>query len=57
MRCQGLRSKAVRRFVVHNTDSHHPHPIAENRLDRQFRDEVEAEQEAEQLAEDAELWL
>jgi putative transposase len=36
MRQQGIRSKTKRRFVVHTTDSRHGHPVAENRLNRQF---------------------
>ncbi len=32
-----IRSKARRRFVVRTTDSRHAHPIAPNRLNRQFR--------------------
>jgi transposase InsO family protein len=31
-----IRSKLKRRFVVQTTDSKHPHPIAPNRLNRQF---------------------
>ena len=31
-----IRSKVKRRFVVQTTDSHHPHPIAHNRLNRDF---------------------
>jgi transposase InsO family protein len=37
MRNAGLRSKTHRRFVVRTTDSRHGHPIAANRLARQFR--------------------
>jgi len=37
MRQKGLRSKAVRRFVVRTTDSRHAHPIAPNRLNRRFQ--------------------
>jgi putative transposase len=37
MRKSGLRSKTQRRFVVRTTDSRHPHPIAPNRLNRQFQ--------------------
>jgi transposase InsO family protein len=37
MRKAGLRSKRRRRFVVRTTDSRHPHPIAPNRLNRQFQ--------------------
>jgi transposase InsO family protein len=37
MKVQGLRAKTQRRFVVHTTDSQHHHPVAENRLDREFR--------------------
>ncbi len=36
MREAGIRSKTKRRFVVRTTDSRHGHPVAENRLDRQF---------------------
>lgn len=36
MRAQGLRSKAVRRFVPRTTDSRHGRPVAGNVLDRQF---------------------
>jgi transposase InsO family protein len=32
-----IRSRVKRRFVVHTTDSNHPHPIAANVLDRQFQ--------------------
>ena len=34
---RGLRSKMHRRFVVRTTDSQHAHPIAKNRLERQFQ--------------------
>jgi len=37
MQASGLRAKTRRRFVVRTTDSRHAHPIAANRLDRQFR--------------------
>jgi len=37
MRKSGLHSKRQRRFVVRTTDSRHPHPIAPNRLNRQFQ--------------------
>ena len=37
MRLGGIRSKMRRRFVVRTTDSRHRHPIAVNRLQRQFR--------------------
>jgi putative transposase len=37
MRQAGLRSKMHKRFVVRTTDSRHPHPVAVNRLDRQFQ--------------------
>lgn len=37
MRQSELRSKAQRRFIVRTTESRHPHPIAENALDRQFQ--------------------
>ena len=37
MRQSELRSKAQRRFVVKTTDSQHPHPIAENILNREFQ--------------------
>ena len=37
MRLHGLRSKMQRRFVVRTTDSRHGHPIANNRLNRQFQ--------------------
>jgi len=36
MRAEGLRSKMHRRFRVHTTDSRHGHPIAPNRLNREF---------------------
>jgi len=36
MRQATIRSKTRRRFVVRTTDSRHPHPIAENRLNRKF---------------------
>ncbi len=36
MRAAGLRSKMHRRFRVHTTDSRHGHPIAPNRLNREF---------------------
>ena len=37
MRLRGIRSKMRRRFVVRTTDSRHGHPIAVNRLNRQFQ--------------------
>ena len=37
MRKAGLRSKMQRRFRVRTTDSRHAHPIAPNRLNRQFQ--------------------
>jgi putative transposase len=37
MRLRGIRSKMRRRFVVRTTDSGHGHPIATNRLNRQFQ--------------------
>ena len=37
MKQAGLRSKMHKRFVVRTTDSRHPHPIAVNRLNRQFQ--------------------
>jgi putative transposase len=36
MRQYGIRSKTKRRFVVRTTDSRHDHPVAANRLNRQF---------------------
>jgi transposase InsO family protein len=36
MRKAGIRSKMHKRFVVRTTDSRHAHPIAPNRLDRDF---------------------
>jgi putative transposase len=36
MRKHGIRSKTKRRFVVRTTDSRHQHPVAANRLNRQF---------------------
>jgi transposase InsO family protein len=36
MRGAGLRSKRHKRFRVRTTDSRHPHPIAPNRLNREF---------------------
>ena len=36
MRREGIRSKAVRRFVIKTTDSRHDHPVAENTLAREF---------------------
>lgn len=36
MRSEGLRSKRHKRFRVRTTDSRHPHPIAPNRLNREF---------------------
>lgn len=37
MREQGLSVRPRRRFVPRTTDSSHPHPIAPNRLDRDFK--------------------
>ena len=37
MRLRGIRSKMRRRFVVRTTDSRDGHPIAANRLNRQFQ--------------------
>jgi putative transposase len=37
MRLRGIRSKMRRRFIVRTTDSRHGHPIAANRLNRQFQ--------------------
>lgn len=37
MRACGVRAKTKRRFRVHTTDSRHPHPLAPNRLERQFQ--------------------
>jgi putative transposase len=37
MKQADLRSKMHKRFVVRTTDSRHPHPIAANRLNRQFQ--------------------
>jgi putative transposase len=36
MKDRGIRSRMHRRFKVQTTESRHPHPIAENRLDQQF---------------------
>ena len=36
MRAMGVRSKAVRPFVVRTTDSRHGHPVAANALNREF---------------------
>jgi transposase InsO family protein len=36
MRQAHIRSKRSRKFVVRTTDSRHPHPIAPNRLNREF---------------------
>lgn len=36
MRQAGVRVTPRRRFVPRTTDPHHPHPVAPNRLDRQF---------------------
>jgi putative transposase len=36
MRKAGIRSKMRKRFVVRTTDSRHAHPIAPNRLNREF---------------------
>lgn len=40
MKAQGIQAKTHRRFRVHTTDSNHPHPIAPNLLDRQFKVEA-----------------
>jgi transposase InsO family protein len=37
MRQERIRSRRSRKFVVHTTDSRHPHPIAPNRLNREFQ--------------------
>src|SRR5262249_12020836 len=37
MRLAGVRAKTQRRFVVRTTDSRHGHPLAPNRLNRQFQ--------------------
>jgi transposase InsO family protein len=37
MRRERIRSKRSRKFVVRTTDSRHPHPIAPNRLNREFK--------------------
>lgn len=37
MRSGGIRAKTRRRFVVRTTDSRHDHPVAENKLARQFQ--------------------
>ena len=37
MKQQQIRSKRTRRFRVRTTDSNHPHPVAPNTLNRQFR--------------------
>lgn len=39
MKRQGIRSKTCRKFRIHTTDSRHGHPIAPNKLDRQFQRE------------------
>jgi putative transposase len=39
MRRAGVRARAARRFVVRTTDARHEHPVAANRLDRQFHAE------------------
>ena len=36
MRHAGIRAKVKRRYVPRTTDANHPHPIASNRLDRDF---------------------
>jgi putative transposase len=36
MRRERIRSRRSRKFVVRTTDSRHPHPIAPNRLNREF---------------------
>jgi transposase InsO family protein len=36
MKAAGIRSKMVKKFRVSTTDSNHPHPIAENIVDRHF---------------------
>jgi transposase InsO family protein len=36
MRIAGLKAKKKRRFMPRTTDSNHPHPIAPNRLNRDF---------------------
>ena len=36
MKKQGICSRTRRRFVVHTTDSNHPHPIAANELEQDF---------------------
>jgi putative transposase len=38
MRKNSIRSKVRRRFVVHTTDSNHPHPVAQNRLEQCFQE-------------------
>lgn len=40
MRREGLRAEAPRRFVPSTTDSHHEHPVFENRLNRDFSAEL-----------------
>lgn len=40
MKRAGIRSKVTRRFVVRTTDSDHGHPVATNRLDRQFEQQL-----------------
>jgi transposase InsO family protein len=37
MRQEKIRAKNKRKFVPRTTDSRHPHPVAENLLDRQFQ--------------------
>jgi putative transposase len=37
MRREKIRAKSKRKFVPRTTDSRHPHPLAENLLDRQFQ--------------------
>jgi transposase InsO family protein len=36
MHLNDIRSKIARRFVPHTTDAHHPYPVAENLLNRDF---------------------
>jgi putative transposase len=40
MKQQQIRSKIKRKFRVQTTDSDHPHPIADNVLDRQFEQKM-----------------
>ena len=37
MKAHGIRAKTARRFRVKTTDSDHPHPIAPNTLNREFK--------------------